>query len=598
MAYQGVSLLDKDLYALDVLAQILGQGKTSRLYKDLYLKRQIVYGVHVYNFTPIDKGAFEVETQLEGKDLDKVKNIVLDHIHRIQEKGVSSQELAIAKEQVRAGYVFDHQHSSSIAWSQAMDEAFTGNYKFSQKYVDEIAKVTPKDIQRVAKAYLRDGALCVSVLKPKGEAVKKEASPEKMEKSVTHKYVLDNGLTILLRPKKNFPMVSIRLNMEGGSRQEPAELQGISNQTAADWVKGTQKMDFDAISELTESSGIQLGVSSGRNSLGLTVDTLPEHLDTSLDLLKGLVFTPTFPDRFLKQDIENTKQSLKQRDQTPFSLTRFKLNKLLFPTHPFGRDPAGTEASLSHIQRADVVKFYHKFLSPEHMVLSVVGNFNETKLLARLKKDYGALPKNNVTIKKFTEKPIAQPRFEKNTLDKEQAIVMFGFQGPTIYAKDYYQAEVTGAILGSSFSGRMFRHIRDKLSKAYTLGGGFSGSVDAGMFTFYISTTKDNVQTVIDLFRKEVEDMRNNPVTDKELQDIKTYLKGIHKSGMQTDYQVNMTINFDELYGLGYDHYLNFDKNIDGVTKTEVQATAQKYWDLDRMVTVVTSPDNKKSADE
>ena len=142
MAFSGASLLDRDLYALDVLAMILGQGDSSPLYRHVYKGKGLVHAISASDFTPVDRGFFEIAAVLEQKNLELTIKAVWKEIRAIQRKDVTKQELEKAKRQVLSGYLFSHQRASHVAYAQATDEAFTGDHQFSQKYVASIRNVT------------------------------------------------------------------------------------------------------------------------------------------------------------------------------------------------------------------------------------------------------------------------------------------------------------------------------------------------------------------------------------------------------------------------------------------------------------------------
>jgi len=92
------------------------------------------------------------------------------------------------------------------------------------------------------------------------------------------------------------------------------------------------------------------------------------------------------------------------------------------------------------------------------------------------------------------------------------------------------------------------------------------------------------------LLEKEIKEIQEEYVSDRELEDIKMYLKGSFKSGLQTNAALNATANFDELYGLGFDHYKEYGDLIDNVTKEDIKRLAGKYLDLQKKTVVVTRP--------
>ncbi|MBI4309161.1 MAG: insulinase family protein, partial [Candidatus Omnitrophica bacterium] len=166
LAFQGVALTDPDLYALDVLAMALGQGEGSRLYEIIYKKKNLVHQISSSNFTPLDKGILEIEGVMDKDNLSQVLAAVKDIAGDIKRRGLSSEELAKTKRRCLSQFVFGNQTSSNLAYRAAMDEAASGDPEFSRHYVQAVKNVTNEDIKRVAKMYLVDSALSITILKP------------------------------------------------------------------------------------------------------------------------------------------------------------------------------------------------------------------------------------------------------------------------------------------------------------------------------------------------------------------------------------------------------------------------------------------------
>ncbi|MCA9399033.1 MAG: insulinase family protein, partial [Candidatus Omnitrophica bacterium] len=295
LAYGSVGLLDEDLYPLDVLAKILGDGASSRLYRELYKKKKLVQYISASNYTPMDRGVFWISTVLDYNNMDATIEAISSEIEKIKQKGVLPSELEKARAQVLADHVFGSQTAESVAYSQALDEAYTGDHLFANKYLEGIRRVTNDDVVRVAKKYLKEQSRSVVVLKPKGLSDQKDEVSSAIAVGDMEKYVLDNGLTVLLRVNKRFPLVAVRLSLNGGIRQEAPELNGVSNLTASLWTKGTKKKSADQIAEYTESLGMSLGAFSGKNSFGLSIDFLSEYFDQAMDLFEDVVKNPVFP---------------------------------------------------------------------------------------------------------------------------------------------------------------------------------------------------------------------------------------------------------------------------------------------------------------
>lgn len=595
VAFPSVRMLNHDLYALDVLAQILGQGESSRLYQDLFKDRAIVSWISAGNYTPVDKGVFDVTATLEDEEnVEEVIQVIRDHIARIKAKGVTAEELEKAQTQVLSDFIFGTQTTQRVAWFMAYDEAFTGDAAFTANYVKGVEEVTAADIKRVANQYLKAQTENICILRPKASRPQEMKAQADAVDTRTHKEVLPNGITLLTQENPQFEVVTVRLNVRGGLNEAPVELLGLSGIMGTTWAKETKSRSAQELAELKDSKGISLSGSSGRTSNGVYVDCLSRDWELCLDLLQDVTFNPTFPQKEIDLHRQNLLVHLKQRDKEIFRLSNFHLKQNLFSRHPIRLDGAGTPESLPRITRDDVVAYYKKVLSPESMVISVFGDIDAEAVSEKIRKDFGKLKAPAFVPADHEPAPPSGEQRINLTLDKEQAIAQFGFRAVGYMHPDYYKVDVMTAILGSSFSGRLFTKVRDKYGKAYTLGGNVSVEMDAGYIYFYVITDEESLEDVEKLVREELQRMKDELVPEEELEDIKRYLKGANASSLQTISQQNSRSNLNELYGLGYDYHTHFDEYVDAVTQQDVQAMARQYLDFDNMVSVFVRPAKKE----
>ncbi len=589
LAYQGVGLLDTDMYAMDVLAMALGQGESSRLYKDIYEKRKLVRSISASDFTPQDKGIFEVEVVM-AQDNTKATVAAIDAILAdIKQHGLSQEELDKTKRQVLSGFIFANQTSNALAYRNALDEAMTGDVNFSQYYVEAIKHLTNEDIKRVANRYFNETNRTLVVLKPKTAAAKIEAKAAVVQSPI-QKIVLGNGLTILLKEDHTSPVVALQVVMNAGTRQESPALNGISELTSRAWVKATRQMDSQALALAIEKRGGSLNNFAGRNTIGFKMDVLSDDMPFAVGLMADLVKQPAFDTKVIDQERSQMLADIDARDDDITSVTFKELLQTLFLTHPFRLDSLGTKATVQHITPADVQAYYKHFANPNNMVVAVFGDIDSAKVVQLLLAQFSGLKKEPVMLNLFTEAPPAQGRNKALTMDKEQAVVTIGFQAPTLSSKDRFAMEIIDGILGSGLSGRLFVKVRDELGKAYTVGSQYTPGLDTGLFAVYVLTTADKVEAVQGIVWKEISALANTPVSDEELKAMKNYLKGSFKMSLNTPAVLTGVCALDELYGLGYDFYKHYDAAIDAITAQDVQRVAGIYLQAQKAATVITTP--------
>jgi len=589
LTWRGVSVTDVDMPALDVLASILGRGRSSRLYRDLFKEKGLVRSVRAFNYTPIDSGVFEIGCEVESLRVDEVVNAVKGHIQQIAEKGVSAPELEKVKTQVISSYIFNQQTADEMAYLAAVNEAMVGDIDFSRKYIKKVEALSVQDVQEVCARYLVDDRLTIAVLRP-DQVQEASAAPQAVEVSDIKKFVLDNGLTVLLKSNPRLPILSISLALNGGTRFESLENNGISELTARLWTKGTKKRSADMIAEQVESRGGRLGGFSGRNSLGLKMDFLAKDQKFALDLLEDLVKNAEFRAQELTKVKDKVRTAILRRDDNITAVTGMRFKKALFGNHPISFELLGSEDSIAKINAENISAFFEPQKDPSNMVLAVFGDIELDQMEEEVRRRFGTLKDKQDTVVPVRSLSPVEERVLDVSMDKKQAMLMMGFRAVRLDHEDRYAMEVLSSILGSPFNGRIFNQVRDQFGKAYSAGGAFLPSLDAGMIYFYALTDEESLEYVEQKVLEIIEELRAKGITEEELKTFKTYLKGNHEMGLETNSALGFISSLDELYGLGYDLHERYPQAIDQVTPEVIQRLAEKYLDPALAVVVRTRP--------
>ncbi len=594
--YAGVSMADEDLYALDVLAMILGQGESSRLYQDLFRTKRLVKSISAENYTPSDRGLFEVSCVLDYKNVDQVILEIKEELKQIAQRGIDREELARVKRQMISSFVTDQQNSGNVAYNLATHEAFMGDIDFAQHYLNAIEQLSVQDLQAAAKRYFRDDRLSIVVLRPEGEAAKSPSSREERPKGEIAKIVFDNGLRILLKEDHSLPLVSMNLVVNGGLRQEPAGLTGLSHLFSDVWIKGTRSLTAEQIAQKTEALGMSVGGFSGTNSFGISMEFL--SLDKgdakfAFDLLESLVKHPTFPEGEIAKEKEVMVAAIQERADSVAEQSSLAMKEMLFKKNPLRNDELGSIETVSAIRRDDLLAFYQQFVVPNNAVITVFGDINSSALAADLRKRFSGLVKKDLTLGTVAEAAPTQTVEKTISLDKEQAAVVIGFQGVDFYHPDRFKLDVLSAVIGSPFNGHMFTKIRDELGLAYTLGGGYTPAGDLGLISFYVLTSGDKKEDVKKQLVDIIQNLQNEKVSERELDEIKAFMLGGFERSRETISSFSFLAGLDELYGLGYDYYKSYEQRVKDVTVEDVQEMAKKYLDLNKAVIVVADPSLK-----
>ncbi|MBF8260036.1 MAG: Zinc protease [Actinobacteria bacterium] len=261
IGFPGPSMKSKDVFAFDLFSSILGDGETSRLYREVKDRRGLVDSVGSGSYTPKDPGLLMVRARGSTKKSAEALREILVQVYRMTAGPPEGGELARAKTQTESGFLYSLESQSSLAGHIGSFEVTLGDAAFERKYLKAIRAVTAEDVAAVAKKYIRPERLNVSIIVPKGdegaltdETVRKiaaeawtEATAPKVAKagseaSTVKKVVLPNGIRVIVRESRAVPVVAVEAGFMAGLRAEPAEKNGISVMTAEMLTKGTSEI--------------------------------------------------------------------------------------------------------------------------------------------------------------------------------------------------------------------------------------------------------------------------------------------------------------------------------------------------------------------
>ena len=597
LGFHSVSLDSPDLYALDTLAILLGEGNSSLLYQKLHNRLNLVYGINTYNYTPFDPGVFVISATFEPGNKDKVIEQILKEIERLKKSPIKKKELKKAKNQVISSYIFSKQAQGSQANDLGISQLLTADTEFSRQYVEGISSVTPSQIMDVAERYLTNENMITTILIPSAiQKVEPQArpKPEAASARTVIKKVLRNGIKVLICEDKTLPLASVRISVKGGLRAEDREDNGISNITAHMLTKGTTSRTEEQIFSLIESLGGSLSAYSGNNSLGLSLDLMSKDIRKGIELLGDILTRPAFDkDKFkiLKKD---TLARIELVDDDIFASTEKRLRERLFPGHPYGMLSIGSPHSINKISRREILDFYKSHCVGPNIVISICGDLDPHQAYNWIASSFnGIRKKTDAELKEIKLEDLKGAIEIEEKMDKEQAAVMIGFKSAGFDNPDRYPLQTLSSVF-SGGAGRLFANIRQQKGLAYTLGTFGMTGVDTGTFIFYAASSPEKIGLVRDEIISQIKLVCQGDITQQEIDSAKKTLIAKHQIGLQTAGSFALQTALDELYGLGHDNYLHYSEKINSSSREQIIQVANKYFTLEDCVISVTVPKEHK----
>jgi len=414
---------------------------------------------------------------------------------------------------------------------------------------------------------------------------------------VPKRSVLDNGIVLLTSEQKALPMVSIELLIDAGSRYDAPNQEGLANLVAKLLTYGTKRRTALQINETLDFLGASLSTRCSDDLASVSMTILKKDLTTGLELLGDILINSTFPQQEIERQKQSVIASIKARDESPGDIAQRRFAAALFPQSPYGRPVEGTETSVKGIQQKSLREFYERYYRPNRSILAVVGDVSDQESTQALNQAFRSWRKGEPGGKPLVPSVIGSSQVIRVNKDLTQANIMMGHEGVPRNHPDYYAIQVMNYILGGGgFSSRAMDSIRNERGLAYSVYSHFGAEKSHGTFVFVMQTKNDTAEEAIRIAREEIRRMREQPVTDPELDDAKNYLTGSFPLRLDTNHKVASFLAQVEFFQLGLDYPDRYADLIRKVTREDVQRVAKAYLHPEKLITVVVG--NQKKAGE
>ena len=609
IAFSIPSATHEDTPGLDLLSHILGGGETSRLVQKIKLEKGLVNSISASSFTPKDPGLFSIGATLPAENVEKASEAILKEVIRLVQEGVTAEELHRIKVNIESDLIYDRQTVQGQARKIGYYEVIADDVQFEKEYMRRIRLLQTEDIQKIVKKYFKNSRPVISLLVPLEKAdffknislksiIEKvnfdESLVEKKEKSPVFKTILDNGIRLIVKENRSIPIVSIQASFLGGLRFEKEAQNGINQFMAVMVTKGTENHSSLEIAKKVERMAGSLSGFSGYNSFGLTFTFLSQHFEEAFSLFTDVIKQPSFDSEEMEKRRRLILASIRQQEDDLGRMVFKLFRKTLFEKHPYRMDTSGTLESIQSLTQRDLKEYYRQIVAPENMVLTVVGDVDANQVVLSVKKEFGDLRKGNYLLPSIPqEQPFQKIKRSEIYKEKEQAHFVLGFLGTTLQHRDRYALEVLDAAL-SGQGGRLFYELRDKESLAYALDFIANPNLDPGYIGVYMGTHPDKLERAIEGVLRELKRVKEEGLTEEEVQRAKRYLIGNFEIGLQTNGAQANQMSLDELYGLGFDHYQKYPEEIQKIARGEVHQVAKKYLNLEAYALAIMRPPKGK----
>jgi predicted Zn-dependent peptidase len=391
------------------------------------------------------------------------------------------------------------------------------------------------------------------------------------------KTVLGNGLTVLVKESAANEIVSVQLILGMGAKFESDAEAGISKLLQQSLLKGTSTRTAEQIANEIESVGGRINSGSTKEVGFVSFTCTKEALFKAQEVFFDVVSNPSFPEAEVEKERSLILQNIKQRRDQLLGSTIDLAQEVLYGEHPFHKPADGYEETVGGFTRAQVQEAYKRFYVPQNMVVCAVGNLNAKKFVKEVEKRFKGLKGGETKlVAGLPAFSLVESRQQLRHKKSASAWLVIAFPAPGISQNDYFPARVLDSILGGSMHSRLFTELRDKQGLGYQVGSFFANySRDAFMGT-YIGTRPDQYEVAKNGILAEIEKVRGQEVTDEELNDTKTFLRGSFIIGLESNESQSYNFAYYECLGVGYDFTDRYLEGIQAVQKADMLRLAKE----------------------
>jgi len=587
---------EKEDLQLDLISSILSNGKNSRLYKKLVYEDQIASNVAAFQSSSEIASNFIVYANVKpGHDIDEVRTKLLAEIDNLIKNGPTEEEMKRVKADYFSGIIKGTERIGGFGGVSdvlASNQTYHGDASYYKTQLKFVENATAADLQATAKKWLTKGKHTL-ICKPFPEytVVKSDIDRSKLPPLGTAKAVkfpevqrakLSNGMNIVLAKRKGVSTIVMDLMFNAGYKTDYLATPGTAALAMDLMDEGTKDMNSLQINEKLQMLGANLYTGSDQDISRVGMNTLKQSLDGSLDVFADVILNPAFPQKEFERLKNEQLNDIKREKSQPVSMALRVVNKYLYgEDHPYSNPYTGTgyEKTVENLTRADVQKFYDTWMKPNNATLIVTGDVEMSELKAKLEKSLGKMKKGDVPTITYNKPKTGT----KNTLylmnrpESPQSVIIGGYLTGKYGEVPEVAVEQMVNVLGGEFTSRINMNLREDKHWAY---GAFGFVMDAQQerpFIVYAPVQTDKTaESILELKKELSQFVSTKPVTQEELDKVKTNQVLALPGQWETNSAVNNSLYNIVKYDLPDDYYQTYDANIKNLTLSDLKSVSNK----------------------
>jgi zinc protease len=603
----------------DVTAQILGGGRSSRLYKKLVYEQQIAQDVSAVQQSFGIRSVFQIDaTARPGRTAAELEKAIDEELALLVKSGVDAREMERARNTIETNIVGSLESITGLANRLNSYNHYMKTPDYVQKDFDRYGAVTAAGVQTFAREQLRPTARVVihavpgepdfgpqvptpapvkagagdvgesiNAAEPWRETPPKPAAARPLQVPTPATATLPNGLTLILSERRAVPLVAASLVFRTGSDANPLDKPGLANFVAAMLDEGTATKNALQIADEVAVLGGSLGTSSSMDASTVTARSLSKNFGSLLNVVADVVLNPSFPAAEIERQRAQRLAQLVQQREDPGSVAAVTLASALYgPKHPYGYPEIGTEASVKAMTATDMQAFWKQNFVPNNAALIVAGDISMPELQALAVKAFGAWQRGTPAQPQLGAPATTDARVIVVNKPGPQTQVRVGTVGAPRSSPDFRPLQLLNVTLGGSFSSRINMNLREKNGYTYGANSQFTFRKTAGPFQVGSGVRTDVTGAAVGEIFNELRGIIANPVTDDELRRAKDSMSNSLPGAFETN--GNAIGNFANVftYNLPLDYYSRYAEQVAAVTTAQTADVAKRYVDPSKMIVI------------
>ena len=400
---------------------------------------------------------------------------------------------------------------------------------------------------------------------------------------------LPNGMVIFLQEDHELPLIDGVVNVRGGSRSESANKVGMLDIYGEVWrTGGTKAQTGDQLDDYLEVRAAKIETGSDADSTTISWSCLKGDFDDVFKVFSDLLRAPEFRDDKVDLAQREMFDAISRRNDEISAIAVREARKLAYgEKNPYAR--VAEYATVAAVTRQDLLDWHHAHVSPNNIILGVVGDFDSTTMEAKLRQVFAGWPKGSAVPKADIQFRPAKPGYYliKKT-DVNQSNIRMVELGTTRDNPDYYTIEVFNEAFGGGESSRLFRNVRTVKGLAYSVGGGIGTAFDhPGVVRLVIGTKSQSTVEAIQALYEQVDGLKTNPISEDEIKRAKDSILNSFVFNFDSPEKVLRERMAYEFYGYPADFLDRYRTGVEKVTAADVARIAAKYLHKDQLAILV-----------